>query len=77
MRLPASLLTLTALTEEWVASSPASSKITGNKNKNDQVLNYFSNLLPVANHTNILHELGGPEIGAAVNPTWCCSRPLA
>ncbi|KAI9438261.1 Six-hairpin glycosidase-like protein [Lactarius indigo] len=64
MRLLAFLLTTAALAVECVASGPAGSKSPGNKNKNGQVLNYFGNLLPVANHT-ILHELGGPEIGAA------------
>ncbi len=74
MRLPVSLLTLTVLAVEWVGSSPASAQSPGNKNKNDQVLNYFNNLLPVANHT-ILHELGGPEIGAAVNQHPLSARP--
>ena len=67
MRLPVSLLTLAAVVVQWVASSPASAKIAGKKTKNEEILNYFNKLLPVAEH-NLLHELGGPEIGAAVNP---------
>ncbi|KAN0139654.1 glycoside hydrolase family 15 protein [Lactarius tabidus] len=63
MRLPVSLLTLAVFVVECVARSPASAQSPGAKG-NDQVLNYFNKLLPVANRT-ILHELGGPEIGAA------------
>ena len=66
MRLPVSLLTLAVVTFECAATRLVSAPNLANK-KNDQVLNYFNNLLPVANHT-ILHELGGPEIGAAVIP---------
>jgi hypothetical protein len=70
MRLPVSLLTLAVFVVECVARSPASAQSPGAKG-NDQVLNYFNKLLPVANRT-ILHELGGPDIGAAVYP-----RPLS
>ncbi len=76
MRLPGILLTLAVLAVEWVASSPISAKSTGNTNKNEQLLNYFSKLLPVANHT-ILYELGGPEIGAAVNQHPLSARPMS
>ncbi|KAH9168250.1 hypothetical protein EDB89DRAFT_1909422 [Lactarius sanguifluus] len=73
MRLPASLLTLAALAVEWVASSPASSKSTGNKSENA----HSGSQLPVANHTT-LHGLGGPEIGAlaAVNRHLFCSKDI-
>ena len=70
MRLPVSLLTLAVVVVQWVANSPASAKIPGKKTKSELVQNYFNNLLPVAEH-NLLHELGGPEIGAAVNRIFC------
>ena len=66
MRLPVFFLTLAVIIVECAATMLVSAQNLANK-KNDQVLNYFNNLLPVANHT-ILHELGGPEIGAAVIP---------
>ena len=66
MRLPVSLLTLAVVIGECAATSFVGAQTLATK-KNDQVLNYFNSLLPVANHT-ILHELGGPEIGAAVIP---------
>lgn len=66
MRLPVFLSTIAILAVEWVAGNTVSSNSTVNRNRNDEVLNYFGNLLPVANYT-ILYELGGPHIGAAVS----------
>lgn len=71
MRLPVLVSTLTVLGVSWAVSSSA--KWTGNANNNDQVLNYFGQLVPVVNDT-ILHKLGGPDIGADVNKHLLCAH---
>jgi hypothetical protein len=62
MRLPVAFLTLAVLAIDWISRCPVIAK---SRDKDDPVLDYFRKLLPVANDT-ILHELGGPAIGAAV-----------
>ena len=71
MRLPVLVSTLTVVGVSWAVSSSA--KWTGNANNNDQVLNYFGQLVPVVNDT-ILHKLGGPDIGADVNKHLLCAH---
>jgi hypothetical protein len=65
MRLPVAFVTLAVLAIDWISSSPVFAKSIATRDKDDPVLDYFRKLLPVANDT-ILHELGGPAIGAAV-----------
>ena len=71
MRLPVLFSTLPVLGVAWAVSSSA--KWTGNANNNDQILNYFGNLVPVVNNT-ILHKLGGPDIGADVKQHPLCAH---
>jgi hypothetical protein len=75
MRLPVAFLTLAVLATDWISSSLVSSKSIGTRDKDDQVLNYFRKLLHVANDT-ILHELGGPAIGAAVTQSPLSARKV-
>jgi hypothetical protein len=76
MRLPVAFVTLAVLAIDWISSSPVFAKSIATRDKDDPVLDYFRKLLPVANDT-ILHELGGPAIGAAVTHLLLSARAIS